>query len=331
MKYLSLPPGPPRRLAFYLAMEEWAARTLPEGEYFFSWRVAPTVICGRNQEIAKEVDIIYCRQQGIDLVRRRSGGGAVYADMDNYMFSYIAPGESVETTFARYTLLISSMLCSLGIEARATGRNDIVVGGRKISGNAFYHLPGRSIAHGTMLYNFDPSVLGRVLTPSRAKMESKGVTSVESRVTSLVSEGLRMGHEEFEAYAINYMTDDEIALTPNDIEAITAIESRYYTDAWMADRVRHSREEDGYTERNRRIEGVGDFSVKIKTNAGGYVERAYLSGDFFLSGDPEALFLSHIRGVPYSRPFIRAAIAQGRVEDAIPGLTPDLALDLLID
>lgn len=145
-------------------MEEWAARSLPAAEYFFSWRVEPTVICGRNQEIDKEVDLDYCRREGIDVVRRRSGGGCVFADMDNFMFSYICPGDEITVTFARYTTMIADALCKLGLDARATGRNDIVIGERKVSGNAFYHLPGRCIAHGTMLYDFNPAMMSRAIT-----------------------------------------------------------------------------------------------------------------------------------------------------------------------
>ncbi len=141
MIHLRLPFDEVRPLPFYLAMEEWAARTLPVGRYFFCWRVESTVICGRNQDIAAEVNLDYCRNNGIPVVRRRSGGGAVFADMQNYMFSYIAPGDAIQSTFSAYTTMIADMLCRLGIDAQANGRNDIVAGGRKISGNAFYHLP----------------------------------------------------------------------------------------------------------------------------------------------------------------------------------------------
>ena len=137
MKHLALPPMAMRRLPFYLAMEEWAALTLPPDDYFFAWRVAPTVICGRHQDIEREVDLAYCSREGIDVVRRKSGGGAVYADMDNFMFSYITPGDEMSSVFSRYTSMIASMLASLGIEAKPTGRNDIFIGTSKVAGNAF--------------------------------------------------------------------------------------------------------------------------------------------------------------------------------------------------
>lgn len=146
-------------------MEEWIARHLSPDDYFFIWRVKPTVICGRNQDIEKEVNLPYCRTHGIDVVRRRSGGGCVYADMNNWMFSFITPDEVVSTTFGRYTTLIAGMLRSLGFDASATGRNDIYIYNRKVSGNAFYHMPGRSIVHGTMLYDIDVERMTNAITP----------------------------------------------------------------------------------------------------------------------------------------------------------------------
>lgn len=163
-----------RRLPFFLALEEWVARRMPAGDYFFSWQVDPTVICGRNQEIDKEVNLEYCRSHGIDVVRRRSGGGCVFADRQNFMFSFITASDMVVEVFAAYTEMIAAALRKVGIDATSTGRNDITIGGKKVSGNAFYHLPGRSIAHGTMLYDFDPVHISNAITPSKAKLESKG-------------------------------------------------------------------------------------------------------------------------------------------------------------
>ena len=157
MKHPVLPADEVRPLPFYLAMEEWIARNLPPDDYFFAWRVNPTVICGRNQDIEKEVNLEYCRKNGISVVRRRSGGGCVYADMNNWMFSYITPSSEVSSTFARYTSMVADMLNSLGLETSATGRNDILVNKKKIAGNAFYHMADRAIVHGTMLYEDGPN------------------------------------------------------------------------------------------------------------------------------------------------------------------------------
>ena len=97
MIYVSLPNDEQRKLPFYLAVEEYVARELPAGDYFFMWQVQPTVIFGRNQLIEAEVDIDYCRANGIATYRRKSGGGCVYADLDNIMFSYITPDSNAQT------------------------------------------------------------------------------------------------------------------------------------------------------------------------------------------------------------------------------------------
>ena len=150
MTYLSLPFEENRRLSFYLAMEEYAARQLNKGDdVFFLWQVQPSVIFGRNQVIENEVNLDYCREHGIQLYRRKSGGGCVYADMSNVMMSYITRSDEVVTTFARYMEMVCQMLRELGLEATSTQNNDVLIGDRKVSGNAFYHIPGHSIVHGT--------------------------------------------------------------------------------------------------------------------------------------------------------------------------------------
>ena len=164
MKYLELPDNTVRILPFYLAMEEYAARVIGEESLLFMWQVAPTVIFGRNQLIENEVNLPYCREHSIATYRRKSGGGCVYADMSNIMFSYITRSDNVQTTFNDYTQAIAEMLRSLGLNASSGGRNDVLIDGMKVSGNAFYHLPGRSIVHGTMLYDTDMDHMTQAIT-----------------------------------------------------------------------------------------------------------------------------------------------------------------------
>lgn len=336
MKHLKLPKEKNHRLPFYLAMEEWAARNLPAGEYFFIWRVKPTVICGRNQEMDKEVDLGYCQEAGIDVVRRKSGGGCVYADMDNFMLSYICPGDEVTTTFARYTTMIAGMLRDLGLDAAATGRNDVLVNGRKVSGNAFYHLPGRCIAHGTMLYDFDPKVMKRAITPSRSKLESKAVKSVESRVTCLRVEGLTMTHEEFAKHITSCICDSEISLTDKDVTEIKKIELTYYHPEFLYRKgeMKSHEEKDSDTSnlirRGGRVEGVGEIYLSIVLDKDGLIERIEPSGDFFLTGDPEEHIFRHLRGISLTESAIAEVLSKMEPQKAIAGLTPDSLSKLLL-
>lgn len=337
MRHIIIPPaeaGENRRLPFYLAAEEWVARRLPAGDYFFSWRVAPTVICGRNQEIDKEVDLDYCRRHAIDVVRRRSGGGAVFADMQNFMFSYITDGDDVTGEFARYTSMIADSLRRLGIDATATGRNDITVGGRKVAGNAFYHIPGRCIAHGTMLYDFDPTHIAGALTPSKAKLESKGVKSVPMRVTGLAHEGIGLGPEAFERFIIDNITDgDPYRLTPDDLLEVREIERGYYAPSFMriggkrkgsgADTVRTSRS---------RIDGLGEFCIDCTVDpATATLSHISISGDFFMSADVETLLCRPLEGVAARREAIAAAVAGLHPERVIPGLSAGSLTDMICE
>ncbi|MCM1067665.1 MAG: lipoyltransferase [Muribaculaceae bacterium] len=321
-----------RRLPFYLAMEEWVARRLPPDDYFFAWRVKPTVICGRNQDMAAEVDLDYCRAEGIDVVRRRSGGGCVYADMNNWMFSFITASNEVGSTFSRYTSLIAEMLGTLGFDARATGRNDIFIGDRKVSGNAFYHLPGRAIVHGTMLCDIDTERMSRAITPSRSKLAAKGVRSVSSRITSLRAEGLDMSVADFGRYAVSHIcTGGDIALTPGEIEQIEMIESGYYDPVFLRstslDVERPNRTAAKRRRRHTRIEGVGEFDAEVEVDSKGLISAVSLAGDFFVTGDVESALCRHLHGVEYTP----AAIATAVIDPSgvIPGLSAQNLADIL--
>lgn len=328
-----------RRLPFFLATEEWVARFLPAGDYFFSWQVDPTVICGRNQEIDKEVNLHYCRENGIDVVRRRSGGGAVFADRENFMFSFITDGDDVTGEFARYTAMIAGALCELGLDARATGRNDITIGGRKVAGNAFYHLPGRCIAHGTMLYNFDPCHLANALTPSKAKLESKGVKSVPSRVTCLRNEEIALSPTEFERFVIDRITDgDAYVVTSEDLEEILKIESTYYAPSFMRIKDPDSMslrngDDDGtrHVARNMHIDGLGEFSVDYDIEPDkDTITNFRISGDFFMSGDVDSLLCERINGVRCDRDSVAARLDEIDLPKIIPGLSSPRLVSVII-
>ena len=215
-------------------MEEWVAANLAPDSYFFTWIVDPTVIIGRNQDIDSEVNLDYCRRHGIEVVRRRSGGGCVYADRDNIMMSYVCADTEVESTFARYTGLVASQLRAMGIDARPSGRNDITVGNdRKISGNAYYKLPDRSIVHGTMLFDTDFDHMLNAITPSRAKLESHGVKSVASRITTVRQIMPEMEMDDFHRRLVEGLETGRRELTADEIAAIEVLEQAYYDPEWL--------------------------------------------------------------------------------------------------
>ena len=220
MTYVSLPFNDTRRLSFYLAMEEYAARNLNDGDdLFFLWQVEPSVIIGRNQVLEQEVNIEYCRTHGISIYRRKSGGGCVYADHSNLMMSYITRSDQVVETFSHYMKMVADMLISLGMKATTTANNDILIGNRKVSGNAFYHIPGHSIVHGTLLFDTDMEHMLNAITPPQTKLTKHGVQSVRQRIT-LLKEHTDLTIDAFKQYAIKRLCGKELMLTAEEVSEI---------------------------------------------------------------------------------------------------------------
>ena len=240
MTYLTLPSDEPRRLSFYLAMEEFAARQLRfEDDVFFMWQVEPTVIFGRNQVIENEVNLDYCREHGIQFYRRTSGGGCVYADHSNVMISYITRSDEVVTTFSRYMQMLTAMLSDLGLPATSTQNNDVLIDGRKVSGNAFYHLPGYSIVHGTLLYDTDMEHMLHAITPPQTKLDKHGVQSVRQRIT-LLKDYTTLPLAELKTYIRDRLCDRTYSLSRTDVEAISDIEQEYLNPSFIYGKANNS-------------------------------------------------------------------------------------------
>ena len=183
------------------------------------------MIFGRNQVLENEVNLEYCRSHGVEIVQRKSGGGCVYSDKGNIMISYISERGVVSEVFDRYLSGLTECLRSLGLRAERSGRNDILVDDRKVSGNAFHQLPDRSVVHGTLLYSTDLEALTEAIRPPVEKLERHGVQSVRQRVMNLadIVSQLPEPHdalksvEALESFIVEYFTNDEICLTDDDV------------------------------------------------------------------------------------------------------------------
>ena len=215
-----------RRLSFYLAMEEYVARHIDEDDLFFMWQVRPTVIFGRNQSLENEVNVDYCRANEIEMYRRKSGGGCVYADMGTVMLSYISKEENVGLTFNRFINMLLLVLRRMDIEATGTSHNDIMIGDRKVCGTAFYHIPGRSIVHSTMLYDTNMDHMLNAITPSQEKLQSKGIKSVRQRITFL-KDHTSLSLNEIKSIVRTTLCEGELILSQADIEGIEQLEQTY--------------------------------------------------------------------------------------------------------
>jgi lipoic acid synthetase/lipoate-protein ligase A len=226
MLHIALPDKQVRRLSFYLAMEEYVARHVEAEDCFFMWQVEPSVIFGRNQVLENEVNVAYCREHGISLYRRKSGGGCVYADMDNLMLSFVTSEENVNFAFNRFVNMVLLVLRKLGIAATGTSHNDIMIGDRKVCGTAYYQLPGRAIVHSTMLYDTDMDHMLNAITPGPEKLEKKGIQSVRQRIT-LLKDHVSLTLDEVKALIRSTLCDGELMLTDEQVKEIETIEQGY--------------------------------------------------------------------------------------------------------
>ena len=226
MKYILLPDDKQRRLSFHLAMEEYVARRLDEPDYFFTWQVEPTVIYGRNQVLENEVNLDYCHEHGIEVFRRKSGGGCVYADRDNLMLSFVTAEQNVNFAFNRFVNMILLVLRKMGVEATGTSHNDIMIGDRKVCGTACRTTPQGCIVHSTLLYDTNMAHMLQAITPSREKLQKKGIESVRQRIT-LLKEHTQLTLDEAKALVRETLCSGERMLTAADVAGIEALEKNY--------------------------------------------------------------------------------------------------------
>lgn len=171
-------------LAEYLAMEAEMVKTITEPTGF-TWIVAPTVIYGKHQCVETEVNEAYCREHGIAVVQRKSGGGCVYADEGNLMLSVISPNVHNQEVFDWFLEKLSCALRTMGYEAVTTAHNDVLVADRKVAGTACYTTSTGTVVHACILYDVNLDHLQQAITPSVEKMAKHGVASVRQRVRNL--------------------------------------------------------------------------------------------------------------------------------------------------
>jgi lipoyltransferase/lipoate-protein ligase len=320
MKYVNYPKEEIRNLSFYLATEEHLALNHPRGEYFFMWQVEPSVIFGRNQLIENEVNVPYCREHGIKMYRRKSGGGCVFSDWSNIMFSFITPSFNQSFVFEDYLSRIVAVLRKLGLDAKFSGRNDILVGDLKVSGNAFFRVRERSIVHGTMLFDTDLETMVRAITPDNEKLVSKGIDSVRRRVTNL-KDHLDMTIDAFKAFVKKEMCDEEMTLSAADLAQIAAIETTYLSDDFVYGK------NPGYTVIRKGYVKAGTVEARLELK-NGVVRKMNLLGDYFLIGDQDEL-LALFRDLPFTREAFAEALSAVDPGDYVMKLDASDFLEIL--
>lgn len=274
-----------------LAVEQYVFEDLPRDRmYFMLWQNKSAVIIGKFQNTQAEINAEYVKEKHIQVVRRLSGGGAVYHDLGNLNFSFIADAGAMEKLDLRlFCSPVIQTLQSLGVPAELNGRNDMTVDGKKFSGNSQYKKQGRILHHGTILFESDLEAVERALRPDAQKLQSKGVASVRSRVTNLRAYlPPELGVSNFRALLLNQVLRDnpgiEYQLTEKDLRAIGEIKAQRYS-RWDWN---YGRSPAGQIEKKRRIEGCGTVSAFLSVDQGKICDLSF-RGDFFSTKGPEHL------------------------------------------
>ena len=315
MKYILLPkPDTIHQLPFYFAVEEYVARHYTDDDYFMGWRVNPTVMLGRNQLIDNEVNTDYCKEHKIDIFRRKSGGGCIYADKGCIQFSYISRAVNANKAFAAYMQRMADLLKGLKIDAQLSGRNDILINGTKVSGCAFYQLSNRSVLHNSLLFDTQLDHLSNALTPAKEKLQSKGVASVRQRVTN-VATYTQLDILAFMDYVRQEMCGTEVLkLTEEDMKEVAEIEKELASDDFI-----YGKNPKYSLVRKHRFEGVGTLEahIELKNNIIGSINMV---GDYFLLGDIGHDFLNLLKGCEFTREAVEERLEDIDLSTIIRGL-----------
>lgn len=295
---------------FYFALEEYAMKELLKihDSFFFTWEIEGVVI-GKNQLIENEVNIPFCKEHNIEIFRRPTGGGCVYADQRNTMFSMVTSKKNETFTFKPYLSKIMDAMKALNIELEFSGRNDLLYQGKKISGNAFLQNKYGMLMHGTFLYDCDLETMVRAISPSDEKLISKGIESVRSRVTNMKPFLNGMTQDALIKHFETYITTDIYELTEEDIQAIHALSQKYQDKSYIY------RQQPPHTKiLKQRIPG-GLFEL-ILTLQHGKIEKLIIQGDFF-DINPLDTFEVKFDGIDYSREAIDLVLEDINIKDYV--------------
>jgi len=298
MKYIENHSTDPR---YNLAFEEYVFKSLPlEDGYVLLWRNESAIIIGKNQNSIEEINMEFVKQNNINVVRRITGGGAVYHDLENLNFSFITKAENLgEIDFKTYTIPVLRALDKLGIPCELSGRNDITIDEKKFSGIAQSVIKGRVLNHGTLLFNSELDVLSKALNVKRDKFESKGVKSVSSRVTNIkpyVKEDINV--LEFRDLILKNIFEfenkpiEKYELTEEDKKAIEQIvHEKYGTWEWNFGKSPKF----NYKGYKRFVGGGVDVRLQVEK---GLIDNCKIYGDFFGKEDI-AVLEEKLKGVKY--------------------------------
>ncbi|MGG3563528.1 lipoate--protein ligase [Neobacillus rhizosphaerae] len=313
-----------------LAIEEYALKNLDINETYLLFYInEPSIIIGKNQNTIEEINTGYVESNGIHVVRRLSGGGAVYHDLGNLNFSFITKddGESFHN-FRKFTEPVVEALKSLGVNAELSGRNDLLAEGRKVSGNAQFSTRGRMFSHGTLLFNSEMDHVVSALKVKKDKIESKGIKSIRSRVAN-ISEFLpeKIDIQEFRSLILKHIFEGkedipEYVLTEDDWEKIHQLsKERYQNWEWN-----YGKSPKFNLQHSHRFP-VGSIDVRLEVNKG-LIENCKIYGDFFGVGDVSDIE-TRLTGLRYEKSDLEKALADLEISRYFGNITKEEFINLI--
>lgn len=314
---------------FNMAFDEYCLEQLAIDEpVFYLWQNRPSVIIGANQEVHTEVNLDYLKENNISLVRRVTGGGAVYHDLGNLNYTIVGRSEDLERDYPEYTRYMLEALQKLGVPATLSGRNDILVEGRKVSGFAKRVCKNRLMIHGTLMFNVDIDKLTQVLCPPATKLQSKGIASVRSRVANLSEflpdiTDISLFKQHLENILSNNYADQEWTLSPKDIQNIEQLaHEKFEKWEWIY----------GHSPRatlnfSKKLAcGTVHIHLNISENR---ITSCKFGGDF-IGNLPTNELEDALTGIPYDRDSISKFLEETDISRYLDGVTSAELLRLII-
>ncbi len=314
---------------FNLAAEQYLLDT-KQGDVFMLWRNDRSVIVGKNQNTYAELDVDFVEKNKVKVVRRLTGGGAVFHDKGNVNFTFIVPHSENDTLdFARFTRPVINALTSLGIDGVClSGRNDILINGVKISGNAQSLYNNKTIHHGTLLYNTDLTSLAGALRVDEEKIKSKGIKSVRNRVCNIIDfMPEKMDVCDFMDYIERYVANETGAMivdfTEEDVKNIQKLaDEKYSTWEWNFGRSK------AFSAEKKKRYAFGSVCIQLSADQG-IINQIKIYGDFFGTCDVDFLASSMI-GVRIEKTELEKAIDTDLLEKCISGMDRESLVELVL-
>ncbi len=307
-------------LSFYLALEEYLINKKDSNEYFFLWDIDKSIIIGKNQLVETEVNLDFVKRYDFRIFRRPSGGGAIYADSGDFMFSFITNHKDKDEIFNYSLNKIINILNDLNLKTSLSGRNDLIYLGKKFSGSAIYYKYNKTVLHGTFLYDSDLDLLEKFLTPSNDKLISKGITSVKSRVINL-KPYLTLSKNDLMNYFINHIDKDIkfYELSNFEIEEVNKIKNKYDDESLIYNK------KPPYSFHNHYRFNFGEVEIYIDIK-NDIIKDMKITGDFFTNNELDDLYLKFIN---YKFKDIKNIIDKIDISDYIIGMSNSDLLRLL--